>query len=202
MTTTYNHYLYDYYNCNYDLTVTTTTITSITHTPQTRDGEGQTDLLWLQQQTDRQTDRYNDSWEQTEKVSFLTTTGVWYNCNYDLTVTTTTITSITHTPQTRDGEGQTDLLWLQQQTDRQTDRYNDSWEQTEKVSFLTVPVCQKLFQPTKPYAARSIHHSVTHHSWKHRPGHPCINQLQQINWDSGATPADLWYKAIKHGRRT
>jgi len=28
--------------------------------------------------------------------------------------------------------------------------------------FLTSPVCQRLFQPTKPYAATSMHHSVDH----------------------------------------
>jgi len=28
--------------------------------------------------------------------------------------------------------------------------------------FLTSPVCQRLFQPTKPHAATSMHHSVDH----------------------------------------
>jgi len=28
--------------------------------------------------------------------------------------------------------------------------------------FLTSPVCQRLFQPTKPHAAASLHHSVDH----------------------------------------
>jgi len=31
-----------------------------------------------------------------------------------------------------------------------------------KTYFLTSPVCQRLFQPTKPYAATSMHHSVDH----------------------------------------